>query len=217
LWADWADDEDWNWQVSLLLHGAARVLPEKLIITVSWAPLTNYAVDLPCFERTSYLSLDLFGSLPITLPQHGEFTALKSLYLNSCCIDLGALLPLCPRLRILNISNLSVDTVIVHSPSLEEFGLEVHNYDISCIDIAAPVLKEVTLDVDIAKSFSLSFLAPMVKKLRWGCHFPFVCVGFGQIWHLISIKEHELDDFHVVSLKLRSSANVRMLLCYAFL
>lgn len=200
----------------MLLHGAARLLPEKLIIMVSWAPPTSYTVDLPCFERTSYLSLDLMGSLPITLPRFGEFTALKSLYLNSCCVDLGALLPLCPCLRILNIMDLSVDTVIVHSPSLEEFGLEVHNYDISHIDIAAPVLKEVTLDVDIV-NFSLSFSAPMVKKLRWDCYFTCFCVRLGQIWHLISIKEHELDDLHVVSLELTSSANVRMLLCYAFL
>ncbi|CAD6267572.1 unnamed protein product [Miscanthus lutarioriparius] len=136
LWADWADDEDWNWQVSLLLHGAARVLPDKLIITVSWVPLTNYAVDLPCFERTSYLSLDLMGSLPITLPQYGEFTALKSLYLNSCCIDLGSLLPLCPCLRILNIGNLIVDTVIVHSPSLEEFVLESSNWRSEDVSLA---------------------------------------------------------------------------------
>jgi len=76
LWADWADDEDWTERVSLLLHEAAQVLPEKLIISVMIHPIKDYVVELPCFERTSYLSLDLMGSLPITLPQYGEFTAL---------------------------------------------------------------------------------------------------------------------------------------------
>jgi len=130
------------------------------------------------------------GSLPITLPQSGEFTALKNLYLESCCINIGALLPLCPCPRILNIRDLRrADTVIVHSLLLEEFGLEVKDHDIHRIDIVAPVLKEVTLEVDIAKSFGLSFLAPMVKKLRWGYFYPCVDVVFGQIWHLLGIKE----------------------------
>jgi hypothetical protein len=162
------------------------------------------------------------GSLPITLPRSGEFTALESLHLESCCIDLGALLSLCPCLRILNILNINnfrhVDTVIVHSLSLEELGLEIDNHDMCRIDIAAPVLKEVTLEVDIAKSFSFSFSAPMVKKLRWGCSYsPYVSVGFGQIWHLMSIKEREVDEVRVVSLIIMSSANVRMLLCYVSL
>ena len=102
----------------MLLRSAALVLPEKLIISVMIHPIKDYAVELPCFERTSYLSLELMGSLPITLPQSGEFTALKSLHLQSCCIDLGALLPICPCLRILNILNVSdlkhADTVIFH-------------------------------------------------------------------------------------------------------
>jgi hypothetical protein len=107
--------------------------------------------------------------------------------------------------------------VIVHSPSLEEFSLEINIHDICRIDIATPVLKEVTLEVDIAKGFSLSFSAPMMKKLRWGCSYSCVTVGFGQIWRLVSIRERELDEFHVVSLTIMSSANVRMLLFYASL
>ncbi|CAD6262083.1 unnamed protein product [Miscanthus lutarioriparius] len=209
-------EEDWGGDVSLLLRSAALVLPEKLIISVMIHPIKDYAVELPCFERTSYLSLELMGSLPITLPQSGEFTALKSLHLQSCCIDLGALLPLCPCLRILNILNVSdlrhADTVIIHSPSLEEFSLEINIHDICRIDIATPVLKEVTLEVDIAKGFSLSFSAPMVKKLRWGCSYSCVTVGFGQIWRLVSIRERELDEFHVVSLTIMSSANSNGLL-----
>ena len=102
--------------------------------------------------------------------------------------------------------------MIVQSPLVEELGLKINNHDIYCIDIAAPVLKEVTLEVDIAKGFGLSFSAPMVKKLRWGCSYSCVTVGFGQIWRLVSIRERELDEFHVVSLTIMSSANVRMLL-----
>ena len=50
-----------------------------------------------------------------------------------------------------------------------------------------------------------------------GCSYSYVSVGFGQIWRLLSIKERELDDFHVVSLIIMSSANVRVLLCYVSL
>lgn len=157
----------------MLLRSAARVLPKKLIFVLV-RPLEEYVVKLPCFEHTSY-RLDLIGSLPITLPQSGEFTALKNLYLESCCIGIGALRPLCPCLHIMDIRDLRCAvTVIVHSLLIEEFGLEVRDHDIHHIDIAAPVLKEVTLEVDIAKSFSLSFLAPTVKKLRWGLLLP-VC------------------------------------------
>ena len=67
--------------------------------------------------------------------------------------------------------------------------MEINIHDICRIDITTPVLKEVTLEVDIAKSFGLSFLAPMVKKLRWGYFYPCVDVVFGQIWHLLGIKE----------------------------
>ncbi|OQU82409.1 uncharacterized protein LOC8079546 isoform X2 [Sorghum bicolor] len=140
-------EEDWGGDVSLLLLCAALVLPEKLIVSVMIHPTIEYAVELPCFECTSYLGLELMGSLPITLPQSGEFTALKNLHLQSCCIDLGALLLLCPCLRILNILNVSdlkhADTVIVHSPSLEELSLEITTHDICRIDIATPVLKEI--------------------------------------------------------------------------
>ncbi|XP_021318509.1 uncharacterized protein LOC8079546 isoform X3 [Sorghum bicolor] len=209
-------EEDWGGDVSLLLLCAALVLPEKLIVSVMIHPTIEYAVELPCFECTSYLGLELMGSLPITLPQSGEFTALKNLHLQSCCIDLGALLLLCPCLRILNILNVSdlkhADTVIVHSPSLEELSLEITTHDICRIDIATPVLKEVTLHVDIAKGFSFSFSAPMLKKLSWDCTYSCVTVGFGQIWSLVSIKERKLDEFHVVSLIIMSSDNSNGLL-----
>jgi len=203
LWSNW--DEDWDGQVSLLLHGAARLLPKKLIITIMWLTVADPVVDLPCFERTSYLSLNMMG-IPIILPQYGEFTALKSLHLQSCCIHLCTLLHLCLCLRILNIKNCSdlghAGMVIVHSTSLEEFSLEISNHDICCIDIAAPVLKEVTLEACIDISFTLSFSAPVVKKLRWGYTYSDVYVWFDQIWRLMRIKERELDEFHVVSMSI---------------
>ncbi|KAG2609686.1 F-box/FBD/LRR-repeat protein At2g04230-like [Panicum virgatum] len=228
LWSDWGDNdyEDWDVQISLLLRGAARLLPEKFIITID-IHQTGCVVDLPCFERTSFLSLHM-RAISIRLPQYGEFTALKSLHLELCCIHLCTLLRLCPSLRILNIRNCSdlrhagtvivhspsleefsleisnhdiccilnirncsdlrhAGTVIVHSPSLEEFSLEISNHDICCIDIVAPVLKEVTVEAYIDISFTLSFLAPMVKKLRWSYDYGYVFVGFDQIWRLMSI------------------------------
>ena len=180
---------------------------------------TGCVVDLPCFERTSFLSLHM-RAISIRLPQYGEFTALKSLHLELCCIHLCTLLRLCPSLRILNIRNCSdlrhAGTVIVHSPSLEEFSLEISNHDICCIDIVAPVLKEVTLEAYIDISFTLSFLAPMVKKLRWGYDYGYVFVGFDQIWRLMSITERELDEFHVVSMSIMTTT-VSILLFYASL
>jgi len=153
----------------------------------------------------------------LALPPPGsKFEALTTLVLDAWNICFGDLIPMCPSLRYLDVNNFWSFKLIVHSPSLEEFSLEISNHDICCIDIVAPVLKEVTLEAYIDISFTLSFLAPMVKKLRWGYDYGYVFVGFDQIWRLMSITERELDEFHVVSMSIVTKT-VSMLLCYASL
>uniref|UniRef100_K3XZ96 F-box domain-containing protein n=1 Tax=Setaria italica TaxID=4555 RepID=K3XZ96_SETIT len=117
-------------QVSLLLRAATRLVPEKLMFHV-WNHLTleDDPIELPCFDRTSSLALEVMG-FHLLPPLSGEFTALKSLSLSDCRgIDIGALLPLCPSLRVLNMYHLvEVGTMMVHSASLEELNLETKKY-----------------------------------------------------------------------------------------
>ncbi|CAL5086735.1 unnamed protein product [Urochloa decumbens] len=174
-------------QVSSLLRAAARLAPQKLIVL---------------HHATTSLALDFMG-FHLSPPPSGEFTALRSLTLETCCIDIGALLPLCPCLRVLNVYDLiQFDTVKVHSALLEELSLKATNNDIRRIDIAAPMLKEVTVAVDIAKDFSLSFSAPVVKIIEWDCECTYLNVGLNTMWKPNNIHERKKHGFHVVSLNI---------------
>lgn len=176
-----------------------------------WNHLTleDEPIELPCFNHTSSLALEVMG-FHLLPPLSGEFTALKSLSLSDCRgIDIRALLPLCPSLRVLNMYHLvEVGTMMVHSASLEELNLGTKNTDFTRIYIVAPVLKELTLKVCLDKDFSLSFSAPMVTILKWVCVCDFLDVGLNGLWKLYKIREckqHGLSlDIHIL---------VRPLLC----
>lgn len=169
------------------------------------------SIELPCFDRTSSLALDLM-LLDLLPPPSGEFTALKNLSLKVCRVDIGALLRLCPCLRVLNLRDLyQVDTLIVHSPLLEEFSFKAPNTgDIYRIDIAAPMLKEVTFEARLTTEFSLSYSAPMVKMLDWICKCDLLKVGVNGLWILDRVCERKEHDLHVVSLDI--NCNVRPLI-----
>lgn len=151
-------------EISSLLRAIAPLEPEKLRFVVVWALDDDGGdpVELPCFDRTSSLSLELmdFHLLP---PPSGEFTKLKTLSLDSCRVDIAALLPLCPSLRVLELcGHIKVDThthtLIVHSPLLDKFSFESHTTDICCIDIVAPVLNEVKLKASLSLCGHVGFM-----------------------------------------------------------
>ncbi|KAG2547236.1 putative F-box/FBD/LRR-repeat protein At1g22000 isoform X1 [Panicum virgatum] len=73
-------------------------------------------VELPRFERTTSMTLHFTPWFPrkLLVPDEG-FTALESLSLHGCNIDLGDLLPHCPRLRKLQIHSWQFDSLTVHT------------------------------------------------------------------------------------------------------
>ncbi|KAF8672829.1 hypothetical protein HU200_049161 [Digitaria exilis] len=181
-------------QVSSLLRAATPLAPEKLRVYLRYNYNLEYdPIELPCLDRTSCLALHLMFNhlLP---PPSGEFTALKSLSLDFCRVGIGALLPLCPCLRVLKLRGLDlVDTLIVHSPLLKKFSYQTSATDICRNDIAAPVLKKVTLEANLAPEFSLSYLAPMVKALNWVYRCDSLKVGVNGPWILDSLHRDLLD------------------------
>ncbi|KAG2536419.1 hypothetical protein PVAP13_9NG188100 [Panicum virgatum] len=111
-----------------------------------------------------------------------------SLSLRDCNIDLGYLLPCCPRLRKLQIDSWQLDSLTVHSPSLEELDLSAPVL-LRRIDISATVLKTLRLFVihSFDNEFTLKFSAPLVDNLTWRyvCHS--TSERFGVIWFMWSL------------------------------
>nr|CAB3471444.1 unnamed protein product [Digitaria exilis] len=196
-------------QVSSLLRAATPLAPEKLRVYLRYNYNLEYdPIELPCLDRTSCLALHLMFNhlLP---PPSGEFTALKSLSLDFCRVGIGALLPLCPCLRVLKLRGLDlVDTLIVHSPLLKKFSYQTSATDICRNDIAAPVLKKVTLEANLAPEFSLSYLAPMVKALNWVYRCDSLKVGVNGPWILDSLHVRKKHGFHVISLNINCNGEV---------
>ncbi|TVU39253.1 hypothetical protein EJB05_12662, partial [Eragrostis curvula] len=188
-------------QLSAILCVAARLAPEKrFAISTAHRVVGDDTIQLPCFYNTTALELDMVGA-PFTLPQSGEFTALRDLSLTWCRIDPAALLAMCPSLRVLEINDCcALTAVTVHSSSLEKLSLCGTQWEISSIDIAAPELKELKLDVEMTDEFSASILVPMLQKLDWDCSFPDHNVGVGELWRLRSICERKIYGYHVVSM-----------------
>ncbi|KAK3125021.1 hypothetical protein QOZ80_7BG0598930 [Eleusine coracana subsp. coracana] len=96
-------------RVSSLLHTAAALAPVDLVVHV-YSCYPRDAVELPCFDRTTSIKLEVPG-VRFTLPPTGGFAALESLHLEDCCVDLIDLLPRCPCLRKLWIINWNSESV----------------------------------------------------------------------------------------------------------
>ncbi|EEE53367.1 hypothetical protein OsJ_36405 [Oryza sativa Japonica Group] len=143
--------------------------------------------ELPCFDRTASIKIDVHFA-GFTLPPAGVFPALETLHLENCFVDLGDMIPRCPRLRKLSIPFWNATAVTVRSPSLEE--MEVYaNFKIT-IDIVAPALKRLYLDArrginTDAGGFTLS--APSVEDLTWNCECQAVSDSFGVRWRMWSL------------------------------
>lgn len=127
------------------------------------------AVQLPCFDRTISLILDMNG-VPVAPPPAGVFSRLERLEIATCSNIFTALLPSCPVLRVLRIGAYhELKEITVHSPTLEELAVErVYVFSsIYQIEINAPELKKSKLDVEMGGDFSLTFSAPKAEELVW--------------------------------------------------
>ncbi|CAL4893082.1 unnamed protein product [Urochloa decumbens] len=167
-------DGEADGRVSSLLHDIAeRLAPKKLAITFDDHVQGYEDVTLPCFRTTTYLDLcpnDVCFALP---PAGSKFEALTTLILDTFTIDLGNLLPMCPSLLYLDLTDFFGDeTLAVYSPSLEKLSVVVREgfTSYSCIDISAPLLKEASFNMELVPElFSIS--APMLKQIY--CRFTY--------------------------------------------
>ncbi|KAL6630913.1 hypothetical protein ACP70R_028253 [Stipagrostis hirtigluma subsp. patula] len=157
--------------VSSALRAAQRLAPKNLSISLWREDEGEEDIELPCFDRTVSLKLTL-SDVSLSLPQAGEFTALKSLILSSSNMEPGALLPMCPSVSSLSFQAYSdFDVVTVHSTSLEKLVVDSCDlcHEIGRIDVMAPLLKKASFRIQRAAQFSVSFWAPVAEKIFWYC------------------------------------------------
>ncbi|XP_021309260.1 uncharacterized protein LOC8080691 [Sorghum bicolor] len=171
---------------SSLLGAAAALAPAEIVVHVTGGILGG-PLELPCFDRTVSIKLDLYF-VRFTLPPAGGFLALESLHLENGCIDLSDLLPRCPRLRKLLIPFWNSQSIVVRSPSLEEFSVHA-NFNIAQLEIVAPALKRLYMDAyrGIHDDCNVVFAAPAVKDLTWKCECKALTYMFGVIWRMWSL------------------------------
>ncbi|TKW34729.1 hypothetical protein SEVIR_2G324900v4 [Setaria viridis] len=181
-------------RISSLLRAAAPLAPKNLTIASEYGPRGEGAVDLPCLDRTASLTISLV-EMSLAPPQAGEFAALTSLSIVWSCIDVAALLPLCPWLRVLHLQKcfeLGAHAVL-HLPLLEE--LLLREDFLESIDIDAPVLKKVEVEVFVDEELSVSFSAPMVELFDWVLVYHQFDVAFGRLWRMNSVRELRIQGY----------------------
>ncbi|KAI4970079.1 hypothetical protein ZWY2020_000993 [Hordeum vulgare] len=175
--------------VASLLQAAARLGPEKLVFTF---PLGLYRypreVDLPCFHRATSIALERIPFVLRAPAAGGEFPALQTLSLKGGqVVDLGALLSLCPYLRVLRLKGISprdYSTTTVHSASLQELVMEdMCTFRTHRVDIVAPILTQLKLHLLTNAQVSISILAPMIENVSWQWSYGTVRIGSGH-WTL---------------------------------
>ncbi|CAN6168073.1 unnamed protein product [Urochloa humidicola] len=186
-------------RVSSLLRAAARLAPKVLAVGGDDdAPVWERAegvgtFDLPCLERTASLKISI-SEMSLAPPSSGEFAALTSLSIIWGRVDPGALLPLCPCLRVLVLDYClwPLRDAIIHLPLLEELVLDASFLE--CIDIEAPVLKKVKVEVLVDGKLSVSFSAPMVEQFDWYLRYENeIDVAFGQLWRMDSVRGRHIQ------------------------
>ncbi|CAN6333378.1 unnamed protein product [Urochloa humidicola] len=85
-----------------LLRSAERPAPDDVHLS-QWGEVKEESViELPCFVRTTSITLSMHPDLSLVPPTAGEFTKLKRLKLDVGTVDLGRLLPMCPSLSSLH-------------------------------------------------------------------------------------------------------------------
>ncbi|XP_048540190.1 putative FBD-associated F-box protein At5g56560 [Triticum urartu] len=135
-----AERSSYSPRVNSLLRAAARLEPEELFLDLSSALIgDSLVIVLPCFHRTSSITLGLFSDIHV--PAGVEFTALETLYLGSCIDALDSLLSSCPRLRTLHLSGTVLNEPYVRVNSATLLELVVDNKRTHSINIVAPLLK----------------------------------------------------------------------------
>ncbi|KAK3127041.1 hypothetical protein QOZ80_7AG0567380 [Eleusine coracana subsp. coracana] len=162
-------------RISSLLRAADRLAPAELVVRLS--NYLNYGFlalagaeivkfEMPCFERAASFVLNL-STLEFTLPPAGEFASLEQLTMALDTVDLGELVPRCPRLRKLKVDfrRFVRNTVTVDSKSLQELDLMfMPNMETIGVVILAPELNKFRLVSLMSGVPTISLSAPKVAE-----------------------------------------------------
>ncbi|KAK3127029.1 hypothetical protein QOZ80_7AG0567200 [Eleusine coracana subsp. coracana] len=192
-----------NTRISTWMRAAARLAPAELIIRDvivrgNSGLDVDQEVELPCFQRTTSIKLEVFGAYIVLLPAAaGDLPLLESLSLESSHVDLGDLVPRYPRLRKLQVfGSWGLDSLKVDSASLQELDVDISadSLKIRHVHIVAPMLKKLRFLSGSRpwrwsgpEEFALSYSAPMVEELYWRCASQSKTDRFGVRWRLFSL------------------------------
>ncbi|XBH59052.1 hypothetical protein VPH35_080364 [Triticum aestivum] len=178
-----------------------RDLPDDLLqlmlhLGIPWSTEVSPPppVDMPRFCRATTIDLRA-RHLRLRQPSSG-FPSLQRLCLTGCDVDLAALIPCCPRIRVLTVDNnglAAIDSITIHSSSLEELSVESRDTWTSCVDVKAPVLEQLTVSFHARGDLRVSVLAPMVEKFSWRCSYPKPMYRLG-LWGLLEVGLNTTDS-----------------------
>ncbi|KAM3316973.1 hypothetical protein ACQJBY_034880 [Aegilops geniculata] len=182
-------------QFASLLHAAARVSPQELVLVNSFNEY--FTAELPCFPRTKSIEMWLY-SVCFTHVTEDKFLALERLSLQRyrCTIlDLDTMVSRCPRLRVLKVNaNRYAQDVTIRSTSLQELELSVDEGQCEGIDIETPLLTQLKLSVDVASDINMSIWAPMVEKVSYWFSYKKLALMFG-FWSLQSLRVDTIENY----------------------
>ncbi|KAK3165987.1 hypothetical protein QOZ80_1AG0040150 [Eleusine coracana subsp. coracana] len=168
--------------VSSLLRAADRLAPADLVISLKRDPIKPIGFQLPCFASATSIKL-VIERFKCNLPA-GEFASLEQLNLEfeRYTVDLGVLLPLCPRLRKLKMcarAPWTIGAIAVRSNSLKEVEFNVFTSGRGCVDIVAPQLKKLILNFEVDE-FTLSHSLPKLEEFHFELSYRTYWVGFSK-------------------------------------
>ncbi|XP_051188605.1 putative F-box/FBD/LRR-repeat protein At4g03220 [Lolium perenne] len=198
-------------RVSALLHAAARLAPEDLVVDL-WGHCKDrdIPIHIPSFQRATSINLRVVN-LYLTLPAGGidEFPLLERLSVAGCRFDgMAEMINRCPNLRVLEVCGCwGLDTVKIHSPTIEELVLD-NNGVLGNLDVVAPVLEQFRLQATMGRDFNVLFSAPMVRYLWWWCSCGQRNVGIGEAWYLRSLDLWTEESVYVLQLNIDFSTHM---------
>ncbi|XBH96855.1 hypothetical protein VPH35_087162 [Triticum aestivum] len=172
-----------------------NLIPMALLYDLPWITEGSFMdVALPRFDRAT--SIDLRARHLRLLPRSTGFPSLERLCLSGCDVDLAALIPRCPRIRILRVNNngmVAMDSITVHSASLHELSVQRSNICTARIDVEAPVLKQLKLSFRARGDLRVSVSAPMAENVSWRCSYKKPVYRFGP-WGLLEVGLNTTDS-----------------------
>ncbi|TVU39213.1 hypothetical protein EJB05_12621, partial [Eragrostis curvula] len=206
------------------MRAAARLAATRLVITdVKLRGSSGLDVELPCFDRVTSITLDVYRAR-FVLPPAGDLPALESLSLRNCGVDLEDLLPRCSRLRKLRIvaSAWKHESLKVHSVTLKELDVYIGKayVKVRCVDIVTPKLEKLRVLACFCADdgFTLSHSMPLAKEVHWECWGLSDTGRFGVPWLLfcLTLKPAKLTlgnnpgVLHTLSLSIRNYSSVSL-------